>query len=85
MLTSYHYWLSGFTAAFSATGILHLTAISPQRLLPSFSERARPEAVNVSYRGSGRLDNCPNESQEKNKKSLTAAYRGSGRIQSNVS
>lgn len=85
MLTSYHYWLSGFTAAFFATGILHFTAVSSQRLLPGFSEQALPEAGKVSYRGSGRCGNCSNEGREKDNKPLIVVHRGSGRIQSDLS
>ena len=85
MLTSYHYLLSGFTAAFVTTGILHLSAMNLQRSLLGVLEPVPPNTTDVSYRGSGRLDNWPNESRENNKQPLTATYRGSGRIELNVS
>ena len=85
MLTSYHYLLSSFTAAFVATGILHLSAMNRQRSLSGVFESVPSKAVDVSHRGSGRLDSWPNESRENVKQPLTATYRGSGRIELNVS
>lgn len=84
MLTSYCYLLGGCTAAFFATSILHLTTIPFQSLLANSSEPALIEAVDVSYRGSGRLGNSPNESTE-SRRDLLASHRGSGRVQPGTS
>ena len=84
MLTSYHYLLSGFTAAFVATSILHSTDMNLQRSLSGFFQLSTSEAVDVAYRGSGRLEGNPNESTKNDKNASIAIHRGSGRVDLNV-
>ena len=84
MLNYHHYLLSGLFAATCATSTLigsltgSVSSTSPV-LAPSLSaETNAAETVDVSYRGSGRIDDAPKEQQSSKKKLV--AHRGSGRI-----
>lgn len=54
-----------------------LTSLAPTLSTPTEADSA--ETVDVSYRGSGRIDNAPKEPQSSQKKLV--AHRGSGRIE----
>ena len=84
MLTYYHYLLGGLFAATCATSTLvgslagSTASISPARTLSLSAEAGATETVDVSYRGSGRIDDAPKEQQNGKKKLV--AHRGSGRV-----
>lgn len=88
MLTSHHYLLGGLMAVSCATGILSHGVATLQNGLPISSESATTEAVDVSYRGSGRLDETPDnqkseaytDSDDGYRDRGPLAHRGSGRI-----
>ena len=81
MLTYYHYLLSGLLAvscaAISFTG--SMAEVSADFTSPTSAEAETSETIDVSYRGSGRVDDVPKE-QSSSKKKLVA-HRGSGRVE----
>ena len=81
MLTYYHYLLSGLLAASCATisFIGPTTDVSPDFTSSTPAEAETSETIDVSYRGSGRVDDVPKE-QSSGKKKLVA-HRGSGRVE----
>lgn len=81
MLTYYHYLLSGLLAA-SCAAISYIGPVaetSPNLTSSSSVEVETSETIDVSYRGSGRVDDVPKE-QSSSKKKLVA-HRGSGRVE----
>ena len=76
MLT-YHHYLSGLFAISCAASVF----ISPTAAIRYFTspstEAETSETIDVSYRGSGRIDDVPKE--ESGRKKLVA-HRGSGRV-----
>ena len=85
MLTYYHYVLSGLFATTCATSALvgsltdSTTSTSFAPILPTPIEINSAGTVDISYRGSGRIDDVPKE-QQRNQKRLIA-HRGSGRVE----
>ena len=81
MLTYYHSLLSGLFAATCAISTLvgSMTLTSPAPTLSTPTEADSAETIDVSYRGSGRIDDVPKEPQGSQKKLV--AHRGSGRIE----
>lgn len=81
MLTYYHYLLSGLFAATCTAnaliGIMRPASPVLTLLTPTGADSA--EAVDVSYRGSGRIDDVPKDQQSTRKKLV--AHRGSGRVE----
>ena len=82
MLTYYRYLLSGLfassCAAFALVGGMNSPTPALTLLAPTEADSA--ETVDVSYRGSGRVeDDAPKEQQSTQKKLI--AHRGSGRIE----
>ena len=84
MLTYYHYVLSGLFATTCATSALvgslteSMASTSLAPISPMLAETDSAEMVEVSYRGSGRIDDVPKEQQRSQKKLI--AHRGSGRV-----
>ena len=80
MLTYYHYLLGSFLAATCVVSALvgSTTSASSSLTLSLPAEAESTETLDVSYRGSGRVDDAPKEQQD-SKKELVA-HRGSGRI-----
>lgn len=78
MLTS-HYLLSGFVAVSCATGLLSPQVETSADLPQMTSTNGQQESLNLTYRGSGRLDENPVEQQHSDKRG-PIAHRGSGRI-----
>ena len=81
MLTYYHYLLSGLFAATCTTSALvgSMTSTLPAHTLSTPTEADSAEMVDVSYRGSGRVNDAPKDEQSTQKKLV--AHRGSGRIE----
>ena len=84
MLTSHHYLLGSLVAVSCATGIISHSVAASQNWLPVSSESALVEyagtdAVDVSYRGSGRMNDTPPENKNKQNRG-PVAHRGSGRV-----
>ncbi|MEL6352094.1 MAG: hypothetical protein AAFR58_10025 [Cyanobacteria bacterium J06627_28] len=93
MLTSHHYLLGGLMAIACATGATMHTAAGVASDLPqgfsqgSFSqgpiETSSSEAVDVSYRGSGRASDSPDQNKkatETYRERFLISHRGSGRV-----
>lgn len=103
MLTFYHYLLGGFMAVSCVTGALltpSLQAMSYEQLevsslgrsLEQSNENSQEGTIDIAYRGSGRLDNSPEQSQKSaevtrtettangDEGSFLMSHRGSGRI-----
>ena len=84
MLTYYHYLLGGLFATTCAVSTLvgstvgPTTSVSPSLVRSLPAEADSIETLDVSYRGSGRVDDAPKEQQNRQKKLI--AHRGSGRI-----
>ena len=82
MLTYYHYLLGGLFAATCVAGNLigsfNLTPPTSTLAAPSVDSIDSNETIDVSYRGSGRVDDAPKEQQGRRDKLV--AHRGSGRI-----
>lgn len=88
MLTSHHYLLGGLIAVSCATGILSNGVTASQDWLPVSAEPALSDsaettvnAVDVSYRGSGRADSEPETTKRRSYHNPRLfAHRGSGRV-----
>lgn len=103
MLTFYHYLLGGFMAVSCVAGGLlapSLQATSYEQLevsslgqsLEQSNESNQEDAIDIAYRGSGRLDNSPERSQKSagvtrtemvangDDSSFLMSHRGSGRV-----
>lgn len=84
MLTSHHYLLGGLMAIACATGATMHTAAGVASDLPQgFTETPSSEAVDVSYRGSGRASDSPDQNKkatETYRERFLISHRGSGRI-----
>ena len=80
MLTYYHYLLSGlFAASCAAIAFVSPTATPlPHSTLSTSTEAESAETIDISYRGSGRIDDVPKE--ESGAKKKLVAHRGSGRV-----
>ena len=80
MLTSYHTLLGGFAAVLCATGMVSQN--DSDGFLTAVTESSQPRVpVEVAYRGSGRLDEQPDDSSHAHSPSSLMSHRGSGRIQ----
>jgi len=86
MLTSHHYLLGGLVAVSCATGILSNGVAASQNWTPVSAESAPSEsvetidAVDVSYRGSGRTNTDPETKRRSYHNRSLFAHRGSGRV-----
>lgn len=80
MLTSPHSLFSGFAAVICATSVAYQS--TPQVSTRDFAEPpvATYKTVDVSYRGSGRIDSEPIESEQNEAQPNRVAHRGSGRV-----
>ncbi len=80
MLTSHHSLLSGFAAVICATSVVYQSA--PQNMTESLVGPPVPtsKTVDVSYRGSGRVESDPVETEQTEANSSRVAHRGSGRV-----
>ena len=84
MLTSYQTLLGGITAVLCAAGMVSLNDSKSFSFAINESSQIQPQEI--AYRGSGRLDEAPeNDSQTQTESSLISqtnlvSHRGSGRI-----
>lgn len=80
MLTYYYHLLSGLFAVTCAASVFAGPLAANRHPTPTdLLEAESSETIDVSYRGSGRLDDVPKEETSNQKKLI--AHRGSGRVE----
>lgn len=79
MLTSYQTLLGGLTAVLCSTGVVSQNDSKGSSIVVVESSQIQP--MEITYRGSGRLNEQPEDDDRTQSKSSFIAHRGSGRVQ----